>query len=138
MLNMEPSPLFSSVWKTPDVGKTPPDVSLSVCNVQHCVSSHPAHHIAMLCVVMLCLLYIYCFFHLFSPVDPVTDAAPMINYVDDDPSLPEQAGKPPFDHPDVAHSILSCLHYILLLYLIAPILMHILLLYLLLYLTCLS
>ena len=43
---------------------------------------------------MLCLLYIYCFFPLFSPVDPETDAAPMIDYVDDDPSLPEQPGKP--------------------------------------------
>ena len=40
----------------------------------------------MLCFVMLCLLYIYCFFPLFSPVDPETDAAPMIDYVDDDPS----------------------------------------------------
>ena len=45
--------------------------------------------------MMLCLLYIYCFFPLFSPVDPKTDAAPVIDYVDDDPSLPEQPGKPP-------------------------------------------
>ena len=49
----------------------------------------------MLHFVMLCLLYIYCFFPLFSPVDPETDAAPVIDYVDDDPSLPEQPGKPP-------------------------------------------
>ena len=47
---------------------------------------------------MLCLLYIYCFFPLFSPVDPETDAAPVIDYVENDPSLPEQAGKPPLDH----------------------------------------
>ena len=39
------------------------------------------------------LLYIYCFFPLFSPVDPETDVAPVIDYVDDDPSLPEQPGK---------------------------------------------
>ena len=35
---------------------------------------------------MLCLLYIYYFFPLFSPVDPETDAAPVIDYVDDDTS----------------------------------------------------
>ena len=65
----------------------------------------------MLCFVMLCLLYIYCFFPLLTPVDPEADAAPVIDYIDDDPSfLPEQPGKPPFDHPDIAHSILSCLH----------------------------
>ena len=66
----------------------------------------------MLCFVMLCLLYIYCFFPLFSPVDPETDAAPVIDYVVDDTSsfTAELSGKPPFDHPDIAHSILSCLH----------------------------
>ena len=45
-----------------------------------------AYHIAMLCFVVLCLLYIYCFFPLFSPVDPETDVAPVIDYVDDDTS----------------------------------------------------
>ena len=67
----------------------------------------------MLCFVMVCLLYIYCFFPLFSPVDPETVAdVPVIDYVDDDPSSlsAELPGKPPFDHPDIAHSILSCLH----------------------------
>ena len=44
---------------------------------------------------MLCLLYIYYFFPLFSPVDLESDAAPVIDYVDDDPYLPEQPGKPP-------------------------------------------
>ena len=39
----------------------------------------------MLCFVVLCLLYIYCFFPLFSPVDPEADAALVIDYVDDDP-----------------------------------------------------
>ena len=29
-------------------------------------------------------------------VDPETDAPPVIDYVDDDPSLPEQPGKAPF------------------------------------------
>ena len=47
----------------------------------------------MLCLVMHCLLCIYCFFPLFSPVDPEIDVAPVIDYVDDDPSLPEQPGK---------------------------------------------
>ena len=41
----------------------------------------------MLCFVMLCLQYIYCFSPLFSPVDPETAAdAAVIDYVDDDPS----------------------------------------------------
>ena len=44
---------------------------------------------------MLCLLYIYYFFPLFSPVDPETDATHVIDYVDDDPFLLEQPGKPP-------------------------------------------
>ena len=36
---------------------------------------------------MLCLLYIYCFFSLFSLVDPETAVdAPVIDYVDDNPS----------------------------------------------------
>ena len=48
----------------------------------------------MLCLVMHCFLCIYCFFPLFSPVDPETDAALVIDYVDDDPpSLLEQLGK---------------------------------------------
>ena len=59
------------------------------------IRSHPAHLIAMLCFVVLCLLYIYCFFPLFSPLDPDTDAALVIDYVDDDPSLPGQPGKLP-------------------------------------------
>ena len=54
------------------------------------------------------------FFPLFSLVDPETAAdATVIDYVDDDPSSlsAELPGKPPpFDHPDIAHSILSCLH----------------------------
>ena len=81
-------------------------------------------------VVLLytCLLCIYV--PPFSLVDPVAAAdAVVIDYVTNDSSfLSEQPGKHPFDHPDLAHSILSCLHYILLLYLIAPILMHSLLL----------
>ena len=53
-------------------------------------------------VVLLCtcLLCIYCFFPLFSSVDPVTMLTPQFDYGVDDPSLlPEQPGKPPpFDH----------------------------------------
>ena len=58
----------------------------------------------MLCLVMHCLLCIYCFFPLFSPVDPETDAAPVIDYVDDDSSLPEQLGKQtPLEHSHIAY-----------------------------------
>ena len=52
----------------------------------------------MLCFVMLCLLYIYYFFPLFSPVDPETGAdATEYDYVTDDPSpcTTELPGKPP-------------------------------------------
>src|SRR3954467_5826703 len=52
-----------------------------------------------LSVVLLCscLLCIYCFFPVFSPVDPETSAdATVIDYVDGDPFfLSEQPGKPP-------------------------------------------
>ena len=59
----------------------------------------------MLRFVMLCLLYIYCFFPLFSPVDPDTDDVAVIDYVTDNPSfLPEQPGKQtPLEHSDIAH-----------------------------------
>ena len=55
---------------------------------------------------MLCLLYIYCFFPLFSPVDPETAAdVPVIDYVIDDTSSlsAEVQASPSFDHPDIAH-----------------------------------
>ena len=50
----------------------------------------------MSCLVMQPYACIYCFFPLFSPVDPETAAdAAVINYVDDDPFfLSEQPGKP--------------------------------------------
>lgn len=48
----------------------------------------------MFCLVMHCLLCIYCFFPLFSPIDPETDDAAVIDYVTDNPSfLFEQPGK---------------------------------------------
>jgi len=59
---------------------------------------------------MQLLAYIYCFFPLFSPVDPETDAAPMIDYVDDNTSSfsTELPGKPnPLDHFDIAQLFLS-------------------------------
>ena len=56
--------------------------------------------------ICICLHCIHCFFPLFSPVDYETDAAAgaPINYVVDDPYLPEQPGKPPFDQPGIAYS----------------------------------
>ena len=65
-----------------------------------CVRSPLAPRITSLCFVMLCLLRIYCFFPLFSPVDYETDVtAATIDYgVDDLSFLPEQPGKPPLDH----------------------------------------
>ena len=61
----------------------------------------------MLCFMMLCLLYIYCFFPLFSPVDPENDAdALVIDSVDDDTSSfsTELPGKQtPLEHSGTAH-----------------------------------
>ena len=71
------------------------------------VRSQLAHLIAMLCFVVLCLLYIYCFFHLFSPVDPETAVdALVIHYVDEDTSSfsAELPGKQtPLEHSNIAH-----------------------------------
>ena len=40
----------------------------------------------------------------FFPVDPETDAGtPVIDYIDDEPFLPEQLGKPPPWSPDIAY-----------------------------------
>jgi hypothetical protein len=53
------------------------------------------------------LLCIYCFFPLSSPVDSETDAAPVYDYVTDDPPShsAEQPGKQnPLDHSDITHS----------------------------------
>ena len=64
------------------------------------VRAHRTPRIALLYFVMPCLLCIHYFFPLFSPVDFETDAAAVqFDYGVDDPSLlPEQPGKPPFDH----------------------------------------
>ena len=54
----------------------------------------------------ICLLYIYCFFPLFSPVDFETDAAPEYGYAPDvQPLSAELPGKQnPLDHSYIAHS----------------------------------
>ena len=95
MLNMKHSPSGHLSDTGPEPGIHSRMNSPFAYIVYPYIMSHPAQHIAMLCFVMLCLLYIYCFFPLFSPVDPKTDATPVIDYVDDDPSLLEQPGKPP-------------------------------------------
>ena len=58
-------------------------------------------------IVLPCLLCIYCFFPLFSPVDSETAAdATVIDYiVEDSFSSAEQPGKQnPLDHPDITYS----------------------------------
>ena len=54
----------------------------------------------MLCDASIALLFIMFPLRYFFPVDPETDAGtPVIDYIDDDPYLPEQPGKPPpLDH----------------------------------------
>ena len=92
MLNMELSPSGHLFDTCPEPGKHSRLTSALVGIVLHHVRTRLALPVVLVCT---CLLYIYCFFPLFSPVDPETDAAPVIDYVDDDPSLPEQPGKPP-------------------------------------------
>ena len=65
----------------------------------------------MLCDALIALLFIMFPLHYFFPVDPETAAdAPVIDYLDDDPSSfsAELPGKQThLDHSDVTHSILS-------------------------------
>ena len=53
----------------------------------------------MLCDALIALLFIVFPLCYFFPVDPETDAGtPVIDYINDEPFLPEQPGKPPLDH----------------------------------------
>ena len=97
--NMQPSPSVSFVRKFQTQGilfqMFPPFTGTTY----PCVRSPLAPRIALLYFVMLCLLCIHCFFPIFSLVDYETDvAAASIDYGVDDPSLPEQPGKPPLHH----------------------------------------
>ena len=94
-LNMEHSPFGHLSHTCPEPGKRSWLFSPFTYFVQHYVRSTLALLFVMSCLVMYLCAYIYCFFPLFSPVDPETDAAPAIDYVDDESSLPEQPGKPP-------------------------------------------
>ena len=50
----------------------------------------------MLWDALIALLFIVFPLRYFFPVDPETDAGtPVIDYMDDEPFLPEQPGKPP-------------------------------------------
>ena len=50
----------------------------------------------MFCDALIALLFIVFPLHYFFSVDPESDAGtPVINYIDDEPFLPEQPGKPP-------------------------------------------
>ena len=56
-------------------------------------------HLASLLVMSCIDMHLFALYSLFLPpllsLDTETDAHPVIDYVDDDPSLPEQPGKPP-------------------------------------------
>ena len=94
-LNVEHSPFSHLSDAGPEPGKHSRLNSPFTYIMQYYVRSTLVLLFVLSCFVMLCLLYIYCFFSLFSPVDPETDVAPVIDNVDDDPSLPELPGKPP-------------------------------------------
>ena len=67
----------------------------------------------MLCDALIALLFIVFPLRYFFPVDPETDAGtPVIDYIDDEPFLPEQPGKPspPLDHQISPIPSLYCLH----------------------------
>ena len=97
MLNMELSPSGHLSDTGPEPGKHSRLTSPFIGIVSHRVRTRLALPVVLLCT---CLLCIYCFSPLFSPIDLETDAdVPVIDYVTDDPSLlPEQPGKPPLDH----------------------------------------
>ena len=52
----------------------------------------------MLCDALIALLFIVFPFRYFFPIDPETAGDPQFDYGVDDPSLPQQPGKPPLDH----------------------------------------
>ena len=60
----------------------------------------------MLCVVLIALLFMVFPLCYFFPVDPETVVGtPVIDYIDDEPFLPEQPGKPPPPRSsDIAYS----------------------------------
>ena len=94
--NSQLSPLRLLCPKTRNPGNTsrmlPPFTGITSYRVRTCL----ALPVILLCT---CLLCIYCFSPLFSSVDPVTMLMPQFDYgVGDSPFLPEQPGKPPFDH----------------------------------------
>ena len=91
-LNMEHSPSGHLSDTGPEPGRHSRLTSALVGIVLHHVRTRLALPVVLL---YTCLLCIYCFFLLFSPVDPDTNDAHVIDYVDDDPSLPEQSDKPP-------------------------------------------
>ena len=68
----------------------------------------------MLCDALISLLFIVFPLRYFFPVDPETDAAPVIDYIGDDTSslsakLPGK--QTPLEHSDIAHFLsLSCMH----------------------------
>ena len=99
--NSQLFPSNSSVRKRETAGILSQMFSPFAGITSHCVRAHLAPRIDMLCFVMLLLHCTYCFSPLFSQVDYEADAAAgtPIDYGVDDPSfLPEQPGKPPFDH----------------------------------------
>ena len=49
----------------------------------------------MLCDALIALLFIVLSLRYFFPIDPETAGDPQFDYGVDDPSLPEQPGKPP-------------------------------------------
>ena len=65
----------------------------------------------MLCDALIALLFIGFPLRYIFLVDPEAAAGtPMIDYIDDEPFLPEQPGKPPHWSPDIAYSSLYNLH----------------------------
>ena len=77
-------------------------------------------------LVLHCLLYIYCFFPLFSLVDFETEAAAVIGYVVDEPSLSaKQPGKQtPLTHAFVPNSFSLLLALEMLLHCFILLLLH--------------
>ena len=83
-LSMEHSPSSHLSDTGPEPGKHSRLNSPFTYSCRHTLG-HTSHVILPCYACGAMLLYIYCFFGVFSPVDPETNDAPVIDYVTDDP-----------------------------------------------------
>ena len=110
--NTQLSPSGSSVRKRETPGMLfrmfPPFAGITSYRVR----AHLTPLLVMSCIDMHLFAMYLLFLPLFSSVDPVTMLMPLWSTTSPTapPSRLSFQASPPFDHPDIAHSILLCLH----------------------------